>query len=853
MSAANTARPRHSRRAITALMAGVIAAGLVGIWLLSADARREIDALATANADSAQWSIAQSEVELLTLETAILTAIIEGTDESLSILRRRFDVFYSRMHTLQQSSLFARVLDRPNVHMAQATATQFLDDAVPLIDGPDADLRDGLADLHRQVTEVRRALRVITLASLRVFAQDAELQRERVASALLDLAVLSIALAVVLVGTVLAVFWALSVGRRQTAEIAQAQGRLRTIVGTSLDGVLVIGEDGRIQEFNGAAERIFGYGQDEALGRHVADLIVPDHMKIAPDADMTALLNPDLRNLIDSGLVQSEAKDKYGHVFPVELSLSSVESADGSIFVSFIRDISDRIASERELVDARDKALAGEQAKAEFLAVMSHEMRTPLNGILGSLDLLSETDLSDRQKGFVEIMDSSGRMLLDHVNTVLDISRVDAGQTILRQDVFDPMDLLREIIDNQSVQAHARGNRIDLRRIGPPLGPVLGDKTRLRQCLVNLVANAVKFTKNGTITLTIGRTEETEEVEFRVIDTGIGIAPNQLPRIFDDFVTLDSSYAREVEGTGLGLGIVRRLATAMGGIVGVESTQAKGSTFWLRLPLPIAEAEAALSPAVPERIARHDRIGAGVSVLIVEDNEINRLIVREMLSALGCTTTESTDGQDGADLARKQPFDLILMDISMPRLDGITAARMIRGGDGPNARTPIVALTAHAAPAEIRRFHEAGMTDVIVKPLALARLAELLRDLRPEYPSHQANFAAPADSPLALLGSDRAADTLRRALLEIESSLVLMASLLGNSGDCVELAQVAHRAAGLAAVVGLCGLRDVLMTLELAVSELDGEDGETEALAEMIAEANRIFATEKANLGLMAT
>lgn len=850
MSFAKNANPFFNRHAAIAVVGLVIATCLVGIWLLSADARREIDALAIANADSAQWSVAQSEVELLALETAILATVLADPGQSLQPVRRRFDVFYSRMQTLQNSSLFARVLEEPDVRVSVASIVGFLDRTVPFIDGPEAELRAHLGDLSREIAEIRRSLRVITLASVRLFAENSAMQRERVANALLDLAILTIALVVVLVGTVMALLWSLAVGRRQTAAIAQAQSRLRTIIGTSLDGILVVGRDGRVLDFNGAAERIFGYSVDEAILRKMSDLIIPDHLLSTHEAAMEEYLKTGRKRVLDAGLVQLEAKDKAGRVFPVELSIATVDSDDGEIFVSFIRDISDRIAAERELVDARDKALEGEKAKAEFLAVMSHEMRTPLNGIMGSLELLAETDLSERQKGFVDILDSSGRMLLDHVNMVLDIASADAGRTVLRRDAFNLIALLDDVVANQSVQAQARGNRIELRCLGDTaVGMVFGDKTRLRQILVNLVANAVKFTKDGDITLTVERVDKGAGLEFNVIDTGLGIAPDNMARIFEDFVTLDSSYAREVEGTGLGLGIVRRLATAMGGTIKVHSDPGHGSTFTLCLPLPQVKDEQPDAAPVPAKLARHERIGAGISVLIVEDNEINRLIVREMLHALGCSTTECNDGQDGVDRANQQVFDLILMDISMPRLDGVTAAHMIRDGSGPNANTPIVALTAHTSPSDLRRFHAAGMTEVIVKPLSLARLTEILGEKRPVLADQQASVFAAHPSPVNLLSPDMADETLHRAMTEIGSALTQMSSCLDSDDRFEEIEQMAHQAAGLAAVVGMTGLRDALMTLELVMSELEGEDGETEALAEMIADATHLLEAEQTKHG----
>lgn len=807
---------------VPAIVLAVVGACLVGIWILSADARREIDALATANADSTQWNIAQTEVELLTLETAVLAAMHDTSQAALRDVRRRFDVFYSRIHVLQRSRQLARVREDAGVAETLGQIVVVLDRSLPLIDGPDEDLRAGLDDLAEQVSDIRNDLRFVTLESVRVFAALAEQQRERVASALLDLAVLIVVLILVLSTTVFALVWSLRVGQRRTAEVALAQSRQRTIVGTSIDGVMVVGRDGRVLDCNPATERIFGYAREEVIGARMADLIIPDHLQKAHQEAMEEHLRNGRRRILGKGLVQLEAKDKSGRIFPVELSIDTAESTEGEIFVSFIRDISDRQRAERELVEARDKALA----------VMSHEMRTPLSGILGGLELLSGTDLSERQKGFVDMMGRSGQLLMHHVNSVLDISRDDAGKTVLRPELFDPVELLKDVVNSQAVEAEAKGNQLHV-STDDNLGPVIGDRTRLMQVIVNLVANAIKFTRDGQITLTAKRLPDSTDVEFRVSDTGIGIALEDQSRVFEDFVTLDTRYAREVEGTGLGLGIARRLVVAMGGEMGVVSQPGSGSEFWLRLPLPPAdtvppgqEAPAGDGPATDPVLS-----SSSLTVLVVEDNQINRTIAVEMLVGIGCETVEASDGAEAQKLAGQRVFDLILMDISMPRIDGISATRQIRDATGPNRLTPIVALTAHALPKDIERFRHAGMTGVLVKPLSRKSLIDIIGK---HCPGHMDAEDAGGETAISV-------ELAQRASVEIEEHLARMESMIAQGGDLQDVASRAHLAAGLAAVTGLAALQDALVTLELAVAELEGEEGEAEALAEMLAEARDLF------------
>ena len=437
-----------------------------------------------------------------------------------------------------------------------------------------------------------------------------------------------------------------------------------------------------------------------------------------------------------------------------------------------------------------------------MLATMSHEMRTPLNGILGTLQLLEQTEMDARQRGYAGMMETSGRMLLHHVNTVLDISRSDAGMVRAVPAVFDPAQTLRDVVDALSAQAAARGNVLALRPGGEPPGPSLGDSDLLGQVVANLLGNAIKFTEDGRIDIECERLPGGDMVEIRVADTGIGIEEDQQGRIFEDFVTLDPSYSRTVEGTGLGLGIVRRLVAVMQGEVGVESEPGEGSVFWVRLPLPSAGGEVVAAPGrMPDQPSR-DR---GLTVLMVEDNEINRIVARGMLDTLGCEVAEAHDGEAGVTMAAARPFDLILMDISMPRLDGVSATRAIREGDGPNARTPIIALTAHALPVDRQRFHEAGMTDVLVKPLMRDDLARALTRSRPDA---AVIIEAREDAPLP-------DDLSARATTELQEGLQSLIARL-DAGATSALGPEIHRLIGTASVIGRTDLVDLLRAAEAA-------------------------------------
>ena len=278
---------------------------------------------------------------------------------------------------------------------------------------------------------------------------------------------------------------------------------MQAIISTSFEAVLAIDEQGKIVEFNGAAQRIFGYSPQEAIGRNLTETIVPERFVAAHKEGMQRYLTTGEHHVVGSGLVHMEARNKAGELFPVEMSISVAEGETGKVFVSFIKDISDQVAAEKELVEARDKALAGERAKANLLAVMSHEMRTPLNGIIGSLDLMERDDLKLGQGKYLDVIQTSARMLLGHVNNVLDIARLDAGKEELSLQGFDPEKLAQNVLESLRPQALVQNNKMKLVVLGdlPPV--VLGDKDRLSRVLINLLGNAIKFTQNGLVTLEI--------------------------------------------------------------------------------------------------------------------------------------------------------------------------------------------------------------------------------------------------------------------------------------------------------------------------------------------------------------
>jgi signal transduction histidine kinase len=378
-----------------------------------------------------------------------------------------------------------------------------------------------------------------------------------------------------------------------------------------------------------------------------------------------------------------------------------------------------------ELRSAKARAEDATEAKGRFLAVMTHELRTPLHGMIGSADLLRSTGLTDEQGELVQLLRRSGASLLTIVNDILDYSRIEAGMMQLESLPFALADCVREVLELQ-VGAMVDG-RLRVRcELDPALpAAVRGDEGRLRQVLNNLVNNAIKFTAAGEVVVVVAPAEQPDLVRFTIRDTGVGIAAEALPRLFQAFVQEDASTTRRFGGTGLGLAICRRLVQLMGGEIAATSEPGRGSVFTFTCKLIAARAaKPAESAPVPQPVF------AGKRVLIVDDHDANRLLMHRMLERLGCEAEQVADGVQAVQRLAEEDFAVVLMDCSMPVMDGYEATRQVRRGSGTRAKVPILALTANALPEDRQRCLDAGMDGYLSKPVRLGVLqAELARVL----------------------------------------------------------------------------------------------------------------------------
>jgi PAS domain S-box-containing protein len=515
------------------------------------------------------------------------------------------------------------------------------------------------------------------------------------------------------------------------------------------DAVIATDANSTITFLNPRAECLTGWRREEAAGKPVADVfqIIDEATRLSPPNPLDrALATGTVTDLVNPTLLVA----KNGEERPIDDSAAPIRDEQGNQMggVLVFRDVTERRRIEAELRRYRDSledlveertwelqqakaaAEAASQAKSEFLATMSHEIRTPLNGVLGMAELLLNTPLNHEQRRYVRILTQSGQTLLGLIDEILDFSRIEAGKLELRQVDFDLREVLEETAAAFGERARAKGLRLCMDLAPDFPARVRGDPNRLRQVVVNLVGNAIKFTDTGEVAIqlrALERAAATLTARIDVTDTGIGIAPNAQARIFESFVQADGSATRRHGGVGLGLAISRRLTRLMGGDINVESVFNQGSRFWFTVRLAIVEANdpgASLPRATPNTdapTAFHAR------VLVVEDNLVNQAVATAMLELLGCRFAVVDDGRQALAALDRQRFDLVLMDCYMPTMDGFETTAELRRREAPGRRRiPVIALTANVDKGFRERCLTVGMDDYLSKPFSREQLAAVL-------------------------------------------------------------------------------------------------------------------------------
>ena len=510
---------------------------------------------------------------------------------------------------------------------------------------------------------------------------------------------------------------------RRRLEAERALGRLReqeslyrVLANNLTDALLMWWSDGRRRYNSPAIEQLTGYTP--------AEFLVAPNMQGVSDEDGARALQAvrSLKGPADSRTLEYQFRRKDGQMIWVESTYSLVPQEEGGGFIATSRDITERKHLAEELARVAAEARAAAAAKADFLANMTHELRTPLTAIIGFSGLLRQSSaLTETDARQVRLVHEASNTLLGVINDVLDFSRLEAGMEF-DAEPFRPCDMARSAAALIESQAQAKGLPV-LIEFGPGLAPLLGDAARLNQVLLNFLSNAVKFTSEGQIVISVSQAASSvgQRLRMSVRDSGIGLPDDMHEAVFERFIQADAGVARRFGGTGLGLAICKRIIESMGGQIGVESAPGKGSTFWFEVDLPVTESIANDLPVAPSPAP----LEQPVRLLLVEDNAANRELIGALLAPFEVEVEMAVDGVAAVDAFKAgKAYDLVLMDVQMPVMDGLTATRRIRALEPMGVRTPIIAMTANVLPEQIATCMAAGMDDHLGKPINPGRLLE---------------------------------------------------------------------------------------------------------------------------------
>jgi two-component system sensor histidine kinase/response regulator len=510
----------------------------------------------------------------------------------------------------------------------------------------------------------------------------------------------------------------------QALELESSEKRHRQILETAWDAFVGMDSKGIIADWNAKAEATFGWPREEVLGRTLSEMIIPAQHRAAHERGFRHFLKtgegPVLNNRIEI-----TALHRDGHEFPIDLTVSAMPWGESFLFSAVIRDITERKRFEQDLQAAKEAAEVANQAKSTFLATMSHEIRTPMNGILGMTDLVLDTELTDEQREHLGLVKFSADSLLTIINDILDFSKIEAGKLEIESIPLDLRESLGETMKALGFRAHQKGLELifDVRPEVPEA--LLGDPGRIRQILINLVGNAIKFTQHGEIVVSVTEKSEASDttcLHFAVRDTGLGVPAEKQGRIFEAFSQADGTMARKYGGTGLGLTICQRLAELMQGRIWMESEPGQGSTFHFEIHLGVQAAPVARSVAIEPNQLRD------MHALIVDDNFTNRCVLEGMLKRWGMRPTSVDSGLaalQALQVAKSagHPFPLILLDGQMPEMDGFMFAEIIHK-DASLAGVMVMMLTSAGHPGDAARCRQVGIAAYLAKPIRQGELLE---------------------------------------------------------------------------------------------------------------------------------
>ncbi len=513
-------------------------------------------------------------------------------------------------------------------------------------------------------------------------------------------------------------------------DLKESQQRSTDILRTIPGLFFVIDKEGNFFDYHAKDANELLYPPSEFLGKNVKEILPK---KVAD------LIHEYIKKTSETGevMVFEYSIDIKGETKEYEATFAPAENNQ---FLIVSRDLTDRKRMEKNIKKTKEEAEKATEMKSMFLANLSHEIRTPLSSIIGIANVLEETNLDEEQKEYVDIINISGNNLLSLVNNILDFSKIEAGNIIIGRVPFNIHETIEEVISLLKLQATDAGNQLLSETADDIPDRVIGDPARLKQILINLVNNAIKFTKNGTITINTQLFDQDKEklrLKFNIIDTGIGVAREKRDKLFKEFSQADVSIAKKYGGTGLGLAISKHFAAMMEGEMGVESKKGKGSNFWFTVVLYKTDLtkeqqeteEAAEKPVIPKKEDKKEI--KSLNILLVEDNLLNQKFAEAILKKKNYNVDIAKNGKIGVELFEENKYDIILMDIQMPVMNGIEATKTIRALEKEKNLSPIkiLAVTAYAMEGDEERFNEAGIDDYLSKPYKSDQLINKIKEL----------------------------------------------------------------------------------------------------------------------------
>ncbi len=620
--------------------------------------------------------------------------------------------------------------------------------------------------------------------------------------------------------------------RTAISALEVSEANYRDLFENSTDIVVTYDLHGHITSANRAVERLLGYTREEIRNMNWRVIVAPSHRRKAIDV-IRRFVNGERYLQFEMDMLRND-----GTVCTLDMGSRPIIH-DGKVVGvhGTARDVTQRVEFEKALVEARKAAEEASTAKSNFVARMSHEVRTPITGIVGFLDLLAHTDLTEQQREYLEPVRISAERLTTIVNDALDFSRIEAGELEILNEPFSLRDTVGQSVELLRPIAQSKGLMLNLETSAQVPEQVLGDATRLSQVVINLVNNAIKFTESGSVDVAVSKQDLGEKqinVSIAVTDTGIGIPPNEVAQLFEPFQQIDDARTRRFEGTGLGLTITKHLVELMGGSLRVESKPNSGSQFIARIPFPIVSTTLVETTALASKPMRANiELLAPVRIMVVDDNDIVRRYFAAILNEFGIENVLVNNGKDAIDYCAKHSFDLVLMDIHMPDMDGMEAADLIKKQSKDKVPLPIVALTADVVSGSREKIMQASFDDFLSKPLSRNDLVQTLvkwvpnkvrmaQNSKPKIVRNATGEVLDRTRGLELAGGDEklwqsSVDLVKQ---QLPDQLFRIQQAV-DTKKLSEAGEIAHKIAGSASYIAASDLRAAAISFELAVKTND--------------------------------